>query len=108
MNRRFLGEFEELVLLAILKLGEQKAYGVPIAELIEDATGKRVSVGALYTTLGRLETKGFIQSIMGEATAERGGRAKRYYRVEGAGKMALNAAGEARSAIQTPAILSPA
>lgn len=87
-SKQFLGEFEELVLLAIVRAGEN-AYGVPIAGLIEDATGKRVSVGALYTTLTRLEEKNFISSWLGEATAERGGRAKKYFRVEAAGRDAI-------------------
>ena len=89
MAQSFLGEFEELVLLSVLKLGEKQAYGVPIAEAIEGATGKRVSTGALYTTLGRLEEKGLISSQLGEASALRGGRAKKYFSIEIAGKQAL-------------------
>lgn len=87
-QKQFLGEFEELVLLAIMKLGKE-AYGVPIAQAIEDATGKRVSIGALYTTLSRLEEKKFISSWLGEKTEERGGRAKKYFAVEIAGKTAI-------------------
>jgi PadR family transcriptional regulator, regulatory protein PadR len=88
MGKQFLGEFEELVLLAIMKLGKT-AYGVTIADAIEDATGKRVSIGALYTTLARLEEKNFISSWMGEKTEERGGRPKKYFAVEMAGKDAI-------------------
>lgn len=95
MGKQFLGEFEELVLLAILKL-DKEAYGIPIANLIELATGKKVSTGALYTSLSRLEEKGFITSWLGEATPERGGRAKKYYAVEITGKEALNATEEGR------------
>jgi DNA-binding PadR family transcriptional regulator len=95
--RQFLGEFEELVLLAIMKLGKN-AYGVSISEAIEEVTGKRVSIGALYTTLQRLEEKGFISSTMGEATPERGGRAKRYFSIEIAGRQALISSSEARAA----------
>jgi PadR family transcriptional regulator PadR len=94
-QRQFLGEFEELVLLAILKLGTQ-AYGVPIAEEIEKATGKRVSTGALYTTLGRLEAKKFISSWLGEKTDERGGRAKKYFEVKNAGREAIRNSAESR------------
>lgn len=88
-GKQFLGEFEEVVLLAVINLGRSHAYGVPIAEMIEEATGKSVSTGALYTALGRLEEKGFISSYMGEVTKERGGRAKKYYEIEAAGKQAL-------------------
>lgn len=94
-ERQFLGEFEELVLLAIMKIGKE-AYGVPISEAIEEATGKRVSTGALYTTLQRLEEKGFISSEIGEKTLERGGRAKKYFKVESAGKQALRSSHEGK------------
>lgn len=91
----YIGEFEELVLLAILSLREQ-AYGVKIGDAIEQATGRSVSIGALYTTLSRLEEKGLISSWMGEATAERGGRAKKYFKIEAPGKLALNHADTSR------------
>src|ERR1044071_3459293 len=84
----YIGEFEELVLLAILSL-RQSAYGVKIGDAIEEATGRSVSVGALYATLSRLEEKGLIRSWMGEATAERGGRAKKYFKIEAPGQQAL-------------------
>ena len=107
MGKKFLGEFEELVLLAIIKLGPNGAYGVTIAETIERATGKRVAIGALYTTLSRLEEKGFVHSRTGEVTAERGGRAKRYYRVVAVGESALKSADESRAALNG-LILKPA
>lgn len=95
MGKKYLGEFEELLLRAIIKLGN-KAYGVPIAEAIEEATHKRVSTGALYTALSRLEEKGFIRSWMGDRTKERGGRAKKYFAVEALGEQALREAQQAR------------
>jgi PadR family transcriptional regulator, regulatory protein PadR len=76
------GTFEEFVLSAILTL-EDDAYGMRIRQHIKQAMGnKEVSIGALYTTLGRLETNGFISSWEGDPTPERGGRAKRYFKVE--------------------------
>ncbi|GGF82133.1 PadR family transcriptional regulator [Alteromonas lipolytica] len=86
---RFLGEFEQYVLLAILRLSEQ-AYGTTIRQVLFDVIQRDVSIGALYTTLTRLEEKGLISSRLGEATAERGGRAKKYFVVTGEGKRALN------------------
>ena len=80
--------FEELVLLAILQLGK-KAYGASIYEKLEQA-GRRTAIGALYTTLSRLEEKGLIRSKMGEPTPERGGRAKKFYTVDGSAVRALN------------------
>lgn len=94
MKKDYIGELEELVLLAINKLGEN-AYGAAIHEALEDA-GRRMAIGALYTTLARLEEKGLISSWMGEATAERGGRAKKYFKVHAAGERALRAAESAR------------
>jgi len=83
-----LGEFEQLVLLAVMRL-EAGAYAVPIREEIEARTRRSVSRGALYVTLDRLETKGYLKSWLGDATAERGGRAKRFYEVRPAGAKAL-------------------
>jgi PadR family transcriptional regulator len=91
MGRNALGEFEQAVLLAILRLG-LNAYGVPIRHDLSERLGRPVSVGAIYTTLERLEAKGFVSSWTGGATAERGGRAKRFYRVEAPGLRALDAA----------------
>jgi DNA-binding PadR family transcriptional regulator len=74
MSRRgHLGEFEQLVLLAILRLGNE-AYGVPIRLEIERRTGRALSVGALYRTLDRLEDKGYVSSAFSDPTPERGGR----------------------------------
>jgi PadR family transcriptional regulator PadR len=85
----YLGEFEQLVLLAILRLGE-KAYGVPIRAELENRAGRRVTVGALYATLDRLEAKGLVHSWFGDATAQRGGRSKRYFQILPAGLEALS------------------
>ena len=74
-----LGEFEQVVLLAVLRLGETAAYAVAIRGEIENCTGRAVSRGSVYITLDRLESKGFLRSRLGEPTAERGGRAKRFY-----------------------------
>src|SRR5271154_2816252 len=85
-----IGEFEYLVLTAAVRLGED-AYGAAIRREIEEATGRPCSIGALYTTLDRLETKGFVKTWMGEATAQRGGRAKRMVRVTAKGMAAAEA-----------------
>lgn len=79
-----LGEFEYLMLTAAARLGED-AYGVAIRHEIEEATARPCSLGALYTTLDRLETKGFIKTWMGNPTPQRGGRPKRMVRVTAKG-----------------------
>ncbi len=79
---RALGEFEQLVLLAILRLDNQEAYGVPIVEQIQERTGREVSRTAVYVALTRLEKRGLVSSRMGDPTPERGGKAKRYFRLE--------------------------
>ena len=79
-----LGEFEYLMLTATAHLGDE-AYGAAIRRRIEEATGRRCSLGALYTTLDRLETKGFIKTWMGDPTPQRGGRPKRMVRVTAKG-----------------------
>jgi len=79
-----LGEFEQMVLLAILHV-QGEAYGVPIVEEIERRTGRSVSRAAVYVTLRRLEKRGLVSSWMGEPTGERGGKARRCVRVERAG-----------------------
>ena len=86
-----LGEFEILVLAALIRLGDD-AYGVSVRQDIETCTGRPVSIGAVYTTLGRLERKGLVISRVGEPTAERGGRAKKHYRAETEGRRALEKA----------------
>ena len=83
-KREFLGGFELLVLLALIRLGDE-AYGVPISEAIEDSSGKEVAMGSVYITLERLEQKGLVSSRLGEPTAERGGRAKTYFRITAKG-----------------------
>ena len=80
MPRHGLGDFEHLILLAVLRLGED-AYGVSIIDEVESQTGRSVTQAAAYLTLKRLEKKGWISSKKGAPTLERGGRAKRYYRV---------------------------
>ena len=92
MSRRDgLGGFELQVLLAVLRLGDE-AYGVPIADTIEDASGREVPAGSIYITLDRLESKGFVTSRLGESTPERGGRAKTYFQITGRGLRAVRAA----------------
>ncbi len=79
-----LSNFELMVMLAVIRLGDN-AYGVPIAEEIEKRRGKLVRIGSVYAALDRLGAKGFVDSELGESTAERGGRAKRYFRLTGKG-----------------------
>lgn len=95
MSQHGLGEFEQLVLLAILQLGED-VYGVPIVEEIERRTGRPVVRAAVYVTLRRLEKKGLVRSWMGEPTDERGGKPRRYVSVEAEGRHALR---ESRAAM---------
>lgn len=84
-----LGHFEQLVLTAVLALKDD-AYGVTIHEKVEELTApKSVGMGAVYVTLDRLEDKGFVTSWLSDPTPERGGRAKRHYQLEGAGKRVL-------------------
>src|SRR5947208_2508911 len=82
-----LGEFEYLLLAAAVRLGED-AYGAAIRQEIESTTERRCSIGALYTTLDRLETKGLLKTWMGDATTQRGGRAKRMVKVTAKGREA--------------------
>jgi PadR family transcriptional regulator PadR len=84
-----LGEFEHIVVLALLRL-EDRAYGVTVRQEIESRTGREVSIGAVYATLDRLEAKGYVSSKLGEPTAERGGRSKRFFRVTTKGLAAVN------------------
>ena len=79
--RNYLGEFEQLLLFALLQL-EDEAYGARIRESIEARTGRTVSPGAVYTALDRLETRGLVSSVLGDPTPQRGGKRKRYYRIE--------------------------
>jgi DNA-binding PadR family transcriptional regulator len=86
---RVLGGFESLLLLAIMRLGDE-AYGVTIRRELLNAAQKDVTVGAIYTSLSRLEQKGLVESWLGDATATRGGRAKRFYHLTASGADALN------------------
>jgi PadR family transcriptional regulator, regulatory protein PadR len=89
-----LGEFEQLVLLAILRLGDE-AYGVSIRSEIATCTSREVAPGALYTTLDRLEDKGIVRSRFGDASLQRGGRPRRYFSLTRKGHSALVSALEA-------------
>src|ERR1700722_16356350 len=94
-KRNYLGEFELMVLLALMRLGED-AYGVPISREIEKCSGREVALGSVYAALERLEEKGLVTSELGEPTAERGGRAKRSFRPTPSG---LRAARETQRAL---------
>jgi PadR family transcriptional regulator PadR len=97
-RREHLGELEQIVLLAVLRVGED-AYGVPIRLEIERRTERSLTVGALYRTLDRLEAKGYVTSWFGDPTPERGGRSKRYFKVRPAGLRALRASRDALTAM---------
>jgi DNA-binding PadR family transcriptional regulator len=88
-DRDFLGEFEHVVLLALLRLVDN-AYGVSVRQEIDQRTGRDVSIGAIYATLDRLERKGYVTSRLGDPTPERGGRSKRFFRVTARGRTAVN------------------
>ena len=88
MKRAFLGEFEEIVLL-VLATCTVEAYGVIIWEQLQQLTGRSITISAVHATLYRLEEKGFLSSQMGGATAERGGRRKRYFTLTVTGSKAL-------------------
>ena len=83
-SRSNLGAFDLMILLALMRLGEG-AYGVPISREIEETSGRVVALATLYATLTRLEKNGLVSSKLGEPTAERGGRAKRFFRVTARG-----------------------
>src|SRR5258708_39474986 len=87
-GRDYLGEFEHIVLLALLRL-EDRAYGVTVRQEIQLRIKRDVSIGAVYATLDRLETKGYVKSFHGDPTPERGGRSKRFFRVSGKGLAAV-------------------
>ena len=84
-----LGEFEQLILFALLELEDEEAYGVSIRGVISARTGREVSTGAVYTALDRLREHGLVTSWVGDPTGERGGRRKRLYQLEPAGAEAL-------------------
>ncbi|WP_425391202.1 PadR family transcriptional regulator [Ekhidna sp.] len=85
----YIGEFEELVLLTIANLAKD-AYGVAILNDISERANRKLSIGALHSTLTRLEEKGYISSYLGEPTKERGGRRKRYFELTDSAKMELS------------------
>lgn len=93
-NNNYIGGLEEVVLLTIHSLGND-AYGVLIHEELESA-GRKISIGSLYTTLSRLEDKKYVSSVDKDATKERGGRAKRYFKLTSQGAKALNDAQDVR------------
>ena len=88
-KRDYLGEFEHIVILALLRLSD-RAYGVTVRQELEARTGREVSIGAVYATLDRQEAKGYVKSVFGEPTPERGGRSKRFFRVTAKGISAVN------------------
>ncbi len=87
--RDYLGEFEHIIVLALLRL-EDRAYGVTVRQEIELRTRREVSIGAVYATLDRLQTKGYVKSRLGDPTPERGGRSKRFFQVTPQGVAAVN------------------
>ena len=91
MGGHDLGRFDHLLLLAVMRLGVT-AYGMTIRRELAEHTGREVAAGAIYTALARLEARGYVQSHLGEPTPERGGRAKRFYRVRPAGAKAVERA----------------
>lgn len=97
MSGKHLGEFEQIVLLSLIRLNEN-AYGAAIRQLLHELIGRDVAIGALYSTLERMEKKGLVASKLGEATAERGGRAKRFFSITAEGQSALK---RARNAMDT-------
>ena len=98
LAREHLTDFELMILLSILRVGDD-AYGVQIAREIEATGGRRVLLGAVYAALGRLERNGLVASTIGTPTAERGGRAKRFFRVTGRGVRAVKSTQQALVAL---------
>ena len=88
-GRDYLGEFEHMIVLALLRL-EDRAYGVTVRQEIEFRTKREVSIGAVYATLDRLEAKGYVKSRLGDPTPERGGRSKRFFQITPKGVAAVN------------------
>ncbi|MGH2585393.1 MAG: PadR family transcriptional regulator [Dehalococcoidia bacterium] len=103
------GAFEQLILLALARLGSD-AYGMTVRQEIESRTGRSISLGAVYVTLDRLEQKGYISSHSGAPTPERQGRARRFFRLESPGRLALAQALDAvdRMRADTPHAVRPA
>ena len=88
-GRDYLGEFEHIIVLALLRL-DDRAYGVTVRQEIELRIHREVSIGAVYATLERLEKKGYVKSQLGDPTPERGGRSKRFFRVTAKGAAAVH------------------
>lgn len=97
-KREFLGQHELMVMLAVLRLGRE-AYGVPIAAEIAQRTGREMLQGSIYAILERLESKGLVTSRLGEATPQRGGRAKRYFALTAEGRREVREAQRALEAL---------
>ena len=95
MKETYIGELQELILLTILA-HHNKTHGVIIQENLKETLGRRISRGSLHTALTRLVQKGFLESMLGEPTPERGGKSKKYYVVTNAGKQTLARAKELR------------
>ena len=87
-EQKYIGEFEQLILLAILQVNN-RSYGIEIATTLDNECNREVSLGALYTTLSRMQAKGLVTSEMGEASAQRGGKAKKYFKVTAEGQSAV-------------------
>ena len=94
----YLGEFEQMVLLAVARLGDD-AYGMSILDELQERTGRAASVASVYAALDRLARQGHVSSRIGEPSAERGGRAKRFFELEPSGERALSNARRALSAL---------
>lgn len=101
-----LGQLEQFVMLAILRL-QPTAYGVSLQKELEQRTGREYSTGAIYAVLDRLEDKGFVKAKQGEATAERGGRAKLYFSLTAPGQAALQASLRAIDSLRSNTTLAP-
>lgn len=104
---RNLGELEQLVLLALIRLGSE-AYGVPILDEIEKRAERPTSIGSIYAALNRLEGMGYAGSKLGESTPERGGRAKKYFWIKAPGEQALYASLNRLGALGGAKLLKPA
>ena len=105
---KYLGEFELMVLLAVMRLGEG-AYGVAIARELSGLRGQEVAIGSVYAALDRMERKGAVRSALGERTPERGGRAKRYFQLTGDGQRSVEETRRALERLWTavPAMVAP-
>jgi DNA-binding PadR family transcriptional regulator len=100
MGRQLLTDFELMILLAIMRVGEG-AYGVPIAREIEETGGRPVALASVYTALGRLQHRGLVTSTTGDPTAERGGRSKRFFKLTAKGLRSVKATRRALTALWT-------